>query len=353
MLALALLGACARGGRIDRAHRLQDLHRIGHSRRDRRRSRRGLRRASRSAPRARRHAARLERAARRRDRRLSRIYGHVAAGDPRRAAALERSAEIGGRARRARAAQGACRSASATAMRSACAATRPRRSRIATISDLARRPALVFGLSEELLARADGWPALRAAYGLSDETVRGLDHDIAYKGLIDGAIDVVDLYTTDPQVADRRILVLDDDRQLLHRKSRRSALSRRSRAARAASARGHAAAARAASRPRPMIAMNVAVKTGLRSEREAAANFVAAQFGVEAPARRRSGLAERVLAAHAGASLSRRRLARRGDRSSLCRSAWLAAQAPAARPCILGGAERCCRPFRRWRCSSS
>lgn len=163
---------------------------------------------------------------------------------------------------------------------------------VTSISDLAKHPSLVFGLSEELLARADGWPALRAAYGLADEEVKGLDHDIAYKGLIQGAVDVVDLYTTDPEVADRRILVLVDDRKLFAENRAillyRAALEQRAPQAVAAMLRLEGRIDAPA-----MIAMNVAVKSGLRTESEAAANFVAAQFGVEAPAPSQR-LAERV-----------------------------------------------------------
>src|SRR5208283_3393944 len=72
---------------------------------------------------------------------------------------------------------------------------------VATISDLGRHPELRFGFSDEFMNRKDGWPLLRATYGLSDTQVRGLDHDIAYKGLAEGKIDVVDLYTTDPEIA--------------------------------------------------------------------------------------------------------------------------------------------------------
>lgn len=164
--------------------------------------------------------------------------------------------------------------------------------RITTITDLARHPSLVFGLSEELLARADGWEALRAAYGFSQDDVRGLDHDLAYKGLIDGAIDVVDLYTTDPEAADRRVLVLVDDRRVFSENRAallyRADLEQRAPRALAAMLRLEGRIDAAA-----MVAMNIAVKTGLRSEREAAANFVAAQFGVEAPLRS-MGLAERL-----------------------------------------------------------
>ncbi|OAI22567.1 amino acid ABC transporter permease [Methylosinus sp. R-45379] len=163
---------------------------------------------------------------------------------------------------------------------------------VRTISDLARQASLVFALSEELLARADGWPALRAAYGFAAEDVRGLDHDIAYKGLLDGAIDVVDLYATDPQVADRRILVLDDDRKLFA-ENRAVLLYRVDLEQRAPQAVMSMLRLEGRIDAPAMIAMNIAVKTGLRTEREAAANFVATQFGVEAPAPSQS-LAERL-----------------------------------------------------------
>ncbi len=80
-----------------------------------------------------------------------------------------------------------------------------------TISDLADHPNLVFGFSNEFLDRADGWPALRSTYGLP-QTPRGLDHDLAYRGLEAGDIDVIDLYSTDAEIAHYQLTVLEDDR---------------------------------------------------------------------------------------------------------------------------------------------
>ena len=78
-------------------------------------------------------------------------------------------------------------------------------------SDLARHPALRFGLSHEFLGRRDGWPGLRAAYGLAQKP-RGLDHGIAYEALAAGEIDVMDLYTTDAKIERYGIVALEDDR---------------------------------------------------------------------------------------------------------------------------------------------
>jgi osmoprotectant transport system permease protein len=82
---------------------------------------------------------------------------------------------------------------------------------IAKISDLAAHAALRFGLSDEFMRRQDGWPALQKRYGLADRDVRGLDHELAYRGLDAGALDVVDLYSTDAEVRSEDLVVLVDD----------------------------------------------------------------------------------------------------------------------------------------------
>lgn len=87
-----------------------------------------------------------------------------------------------------------------------------RRLAIRRISDLARIPNLRFGFSNEFMSRADGWPGLERAYGLQGERVQGLDHELAYRALEHGDIDVTDLYSTDPQIARDHLAVLDDDR---------------------------------------------------------------------------------------------------------------------------------------------
>ena len=82
---------------------------------------------------------------------------------------------------------------------------------IRRLSDLERHPALRFGFSNEFMDRGDGWPALRAAYALPQQNVRGLDHDLAYRALAAGDIDATDLYSTDAEVPYYGLSVLDDD----------------------------------------------------------------------------------------------------------------------------------------------
>ena len=84
---------------------------------------------------------------------------------------------------------------------------------INSISDLRNHNALRLALSQEFLSRADGWQALRSAYGLTFAAPRGLDHGLAYEALAAGQVDVIDIYTTDAKIAKYGLRVLADDRR--------------------------------------------------------------------------------------------------------------------------------------------
>jgi len=79
------------------------------------------------------------------------------------------------------------------------------------ISDLAAHPRLRLGFGNEFLDRADGWPGLAQRYGLGHRPV-GLDHDLAYRALAAGTLDLIDVYTTDAEIAYYGLFLLDDDR---------------------------------------------------------------------------------------------------------------------------------------------
>lgn len=100
----------------------------------------------------------------------------------------------------------------ALAMRSAQA----RELGVTALSQLKARSALKFGLSNEFLGRADGWPGLSNHYGLP-QTPTGLDHGLAYRALADAQIDVTDVYTTDAQIAALDLTVLADDARFFPR----------------------------------------------------------------------------------------------------------------------------------------
>lgn len=81
-----------------------------------------------------------------------------------------------------------------------------------TISDLRAHPELRMAFSNEFMDRADGWPGLRRAYALAPERVQGIAHDLAYRALAAGDVDVIDVYTTDAEIAYYDLAVLTDDR---------------------------------------------------------------------------------------------------------------------------------------------
>jgi osmoprotectant transport system permease protein len=82
---------------------------------------------------------------------------------------------------------------------------------ITRMSQLAEHPKLRFGFSNEFMERADGWPGLRAYYRLPQQDVRGLSHDLAYRGLESRSLDLTDLYSTDAEIVHYDLTTLEDD----------------------------------------------------------------------------------------------------------------------------------------------
>jgi osmoprotectant transport system permease protein len=88
---------------------------------------------------------------------------------------------------------------------------------IRTLSDLAKRPGLKLGLSQEFIGRGDGWPGLKAAYRMPYDTPSGLDHGLAYEAIAAGRIDVMDVYSTDAKIERYGLRVLQDDHSFFPR----------------------------------------------------------------------------------------------------------------------------------------
>jgi len=80
---------------------------------------------------------------------------------------------------------------------------------VKTLADLAGHPELRCGFSEEFLHRKDGWPGLKQRYRLPHEP-RGLDHDVAYRAIQSQELDVIDLFSTDAEIAYYRLRPLED-----------------------------------------------------------------------------------------------------------------------------------------------
>ncbi|WP_442755940.1 glycine betaine ABC transporter substrate-binding protein [Methylocystis sp. JAN1] len=153
---------------------------------------------------------------------------------------------------------------------------------IRRISDLARHSSLRFGFSDEFLGREDGWPAVRAAYGLDGSDVRGLDHDVSYRGLVEGSIDVIDLYATDAEIIFYGLRVLEDDRDVF-RENKAIFLYRDDLAQRAPEALSAILRLEGRVDQQSIVAMNRAVKIDRRMEAAVAGQFLAAKFGLANP----------------------------------------------------------------------
>ena len=83
-----------------------------------------------------------------------------------------------------------------------------------SLSDLAAHgPELRAGLTPDFIGRADGLPGLGRAYGLRFREVRALLPAVKYQALAEGAVDVIDGYSTDGLIARYDLVVLEDDRR--------------------------------------------------------------------------------------------------------------------------------------------
>ena len=82
-----------------------------------------------------------------------------------------------------------------------------------TISDLTRHPELRAAFDPGFLHRDDGWPGLRRHYGLVLADVRSMEHALTYPALVDGRVDVIDVFSTDGQLVRFDLVRLADDRR--------------------------------------------------------------------------------------------------------------------------------------------
>jgi osmoprotectant transport system substrate-binding protein/osmoprotectant transport system permease protein len=88
-----------------------------------------------------------------------------------------------------------------------------RRLGLERISDLAGHPELRAAFTSGFLERDDGWPGLRRHYGLGLTDVRVIEHALAYQAIAGGAVDVIDVFSTDGRLTRPGLVVLRDDRR--------------------------------------------------------------------------------------------------------------------------------------------
>jgi osmoprotectant transport system substrate-binding protein/osmoprotectant transport system permease protein len=84
---------------------------------------------------------------------------------------------------------------------------------VRTISDLRQHSGLAAAFDPGFLEREDGWPGLRRHYGLRLADVRIMEHALTHPALASGRVDVIDVFSTDGQLARLDLTLLADDRR--------------------------------------------------------------------------------------------------------------------------------------------
>jgi len=98
----------------------------------------------------------------------------------------------------------------------AASVTSAKRYGLERISDLIDAPELRITLPHEFLNRQDGWPGLQEHYGFS-RSAAGIEHSLAYEALNTDKTDIIAVYTTDGQIVQSSLVILEDDRQFFPR----------------------------------------------------------------------------------------------------------------------------------------
>ena len=84
--------------------------------------------------------------------------------------------------------------------------------RLKTYSDLAKvSDKLIFGAEYDFFEREDGYDALSKAYHMRFSSTMDMDIGLKYQAIKDEKIDAMNIFTTDGQLADADIVVLEDD----------------------------------------------------------------------------------------------------------------------------------------------
>ncbi|SMB89781.1 osmoprotectant transport system permease protein [Pasteurella testudinis DSM 23072] len=80
-------------------------------------------------------------------------------------------------------------------------------------SDLSKlNDSLIFGAEYDFFEREDGYRGLTQAYGIRFKQTHDLDIGLKYQAIQSGKVDVINVFTTDGQLASQRLNVLEDDK---------------------------------------------------------------------------------------------------------------------------------------------
>ena len=85
---------------------------------------------------------------------------------------------------------------------------------LVTTADLKKVPHFTLGARPEFLNRQEGAAGMKSVYGVKNFTFKSLALGIQYQALDSGAVDAIDVFTTDPQLASGKYVVLKDPKNI-------------------------------------------------------------------------------------------------------------------------------------------
>jgi osmoprotectant transport system substrate-binding protein len=80
--------------------------------------------------------------------------------------------------------------------------------------DLKKVPHFSLGARPEFLNRQEGAAGMKSVYGVNNFTFKSLALGVQYQALDSGAVDAIDVFTTDPQLASGKYTVLSDPKNI-------------------------------------------------------------------------------------------------------------------------------------------
>jgi osmoprotectant transport system substrate-binding protein len=83
-----------------------------------------------------------------------------------------------------------------------------------TTADLKKVPHFTLGARPEFLSRQEGAAGMKSVYGVKNFTFKSLALGLQYQALDSGAVNAVDVFTTDPQLASGKYVVLTDPKNI-------------------------------------------------------------------------------------------------------------------------------------------
>jgi osmoprotectant transport system substrate-binding protein len=83
-----------------------------------------------------------------------------------------------------------------------------------TVADLKKVPHFTLGARPEFLSRQEGAAGMKSVYGVSNFTFKSLALGLQYQALDSGAVNAIDVFTTDPQLASGKYVVLKDPKNI-------------------------------------------------------------------------------------------------------------------------------------------